>query len=113
MSRISSKPPIPGAGLGTALALVSSMTLLYLDYRGAVSTKELGAWMMLCVVGGYGLGIAGMMLLRAVLFRRWLDDKRAERAVKRIDLIMLLVTIAATVLLGAGIRILLHSIRGH
>ena len=113
MSRQSKKPKLPGAGLGTALALVSSMTLLYLGYRGAVSAAELGTWMMLCIGGGYGLGFAGMMLLRSVLFHRWLDDKRAEKAVLRIDLIIMLVTVAILIVLGAGFRILMHSMYKH
>ena len=113
MSWHSKKPKLPGAGLGTALALVSSMTLLYLGYRGAVSATELGTWMMLCVCGGYGLGFAGMMLLRSVLFHRWLDDKRAEKAVLRIDLIIMLVTVAILIVLGAGLRILMHSMHEH
>ena len=113
MSWQSKKPKLPGAGLGTALALVSSMTLLYLGYRGAVSAAELGTWMMLCIGGGYGLGFAGMMLLRSVLFHRWLDDKRAEKAVLRIDLIIMLVTVAILIVLGAGLRILMHSMHEH
>ncbi len=103
MSSFSFRHPITGAGLGTLLMLSSLMTILYLDYRGAVNPDEMGIWISVCALGSLGLGVALMMLLRSVLFHRWQDDKRAVKAVRRIDLIILLVTL----LLGCVLTVIL------